>query len=150
MGKSLCKGFWMSRIANNPLLLGFEEIERMLDRIAKASGDGYPPYNIERIPPSDGLGERLRIVLAVAGFAREHLEIVVEDNQLTIKGKQPSDPSRTYLHRGIATRQFQRSYVLADGLTVLSAELDNGLLSIDLMRPAPSRRVKRIEIKDRA
>ena len=122
----------------------------MLDRIAKASGDGYPPYNIERIPPSDDVGERIRIVLAVAGFSREHLEIVVEDNQLTIKGKQPSDASRNYLHRGIAARQFQRSYVLADGLTVLSAELDNGLLSIDLMRPAPSRLVKRIEIKDRA
>ncbi len=119
----------------------------MLDRIAKASGDGYPPYNIERIPPSDGLSERIRIVLAVAGFTREQLEVLVEDNQLTIRGKQESDTSRNYLHRGIAARQFQRSYVLADGLTVLSAELDKGLLSVDLMRPEPSRRVKKIAIK---
>ena len=134
---------------SNPLLLGFEEIERLLDRITKASGDGYPPYNIERVPPSDGAAERIRIVLAVAGFTRDALEVFVEDNQLTIRGKQESDKSRTYLHRGIAARQFQRSFVLAEGLEVLSADLQNGLLAIDLIRPEPSRRVNKIEIKER-
>lgn len=150
MAKSLCKGFRMSRIANNPLLLGFEDIEHMLERIAKTSGDGYPPYNIERIRPAGGAGEKIRIILAVAGFRRDDLEIFVEDNQLTIRGKQESDTSRTYLHRGIASRQFQRAFVLADGLTVLSAELDNGLLSIELMRPEPTRHVRRIEIRNRS
>jgi HSP20 family molecular chaperone IbpA len=140
----------MSRITNNPLLLGFEDIDRMLDSIAKASGDGYPPYNIERIPPINGENERIRIILAVAGFARDQLEVLVEDNQLTIRGKQENDKSRTYLHRGIAARQFQRSFVLADGLQVLEAALDNGLLAIDLMRPEPRRRINKIEIRDRA
>ena len=122
----------------------------MLDSIAKASVDGYPPYNIERIPPTDGENECIRIVLAVAGFARDQLEVLVEDNQLTIRGKQENDKSRTYLHRGIAARQFQRSFVLADGLQVLAAVLDNGLLAIDLMRPEPSRRINNIEIRERA
>ena len=140
----------MSRITNNPLLLGFEDIDRMLDSIAKASVDGYPPYNIERIPPTDGENECIRIVLAVAGFARDQLEVLVEDNQLTIRGKQENDKSRTYLHRGIAARQFQRSFVLADGLQVLAAVLDNGLLAVDLMRPEPSRRINKIEIRERA
>lgn len=135
---------------NNPLLLGFDEIERMLDRISKASGDGYPPYNIERLPASNGGGERIRIVLAVAGFSATQLAIVVEDSQLTISGKQDADQSRTYLHRGIAARAFQRSFVLADGLEVQSAELKNGLLSVDLMRPEPTRRAVKIEIKERA
>lgn len=121
----------------------------MLDSIAKASGDGYPPYNIERVPPSNGENERIRIVLAVAGFTRDQLEAFVEDNQLTIRGKQENDKTRTYLHRGIAARQFQRSFVLADGLQVLAAVLDNGLLAIDLMRPEPSRRINKIEIRDR-
>ena len=134
---------------SNPLLLGFEEIDRLLDRISKASGDGYPPYNIERLPASDGQGERLRIVLAVAGFTRDQLEVFVEDNQLTIRGRQENDRSRTYLHRGIAARQFQRSFVLAEGLEVLPAELHDGLLSIELIRPEPSRRVNKIEIKER-
>jgi HSP20 family molecular chaperone IbpA len=137
-------------MVNNPLLLGFEDIERMLDRIAKSSGDGYPPYNIERIRSPQDNGDRIRIVLAVAGFTREQLEVFIEDNQLTIRGKQENDKSRTYLHRGIAARQFQRCFVLADGLTVLSADLDNGLLSIELMRPEPRRHVKRIEISDRS
>lgn len=144
------KGFRMSRMTNNPLLLGFEDIDRMLDSIAKASVDGYPPYNIERIPPANEQNERIRIVLAVAGFTRGELEVVVEDNQLTIRGKQENDKSRTYLHRGIAARQFQRSFVLADGLHVLAAVLDNGLLAIDLMRPEPSRRINKIEIRERA
>ncbi len=134
---------------SNPLLLGFEEIDRLLDRITKASGDGYPPYNIERLPAPDGQGERLRIVLAVAGFTRDQLEVFVEDNQLTIRGRQENDRSRTYLHRGIAARQFQRSFVLAEGLEVLPAELHNGLLTIELMRPELSRRVNKIEIKER-
>jgi HSP20 family molecular chaperone IbpA len=132
---------------SNPLLLGFEEIERLLDRITKTSGDGYPPYNIERLPASNEADERLRIVLAVAGFTREQLEVVLEDNQLIIRGKQENDKSRTYLYRGIAARQFQRSFVLASGLAVEAAELHDGLLSIDLIRPEPSRRIKHIEIK---
>ena len=122
----------------------------MLDSIDKASIDGYPPYNIERIPPANGGNERIRIVLAVAGFTRDQLEVLVEDNQLTIRGKQENDKSRTYLHRGIADRQFQRSFVLADGLQVLAAELDNGLLAVDLMRPEPSRRINKIEIRERS
>ena len=120
----------------------------MLDSIARASVDGYPPYNIERIPPENGENERIRIVLAVAGFTRDQLEILVEDAQLTIRGKQENDKSRTYLHRGIAARQFQRSFVLADGLQVLAAVLDNGLLAIDLMRPEPRRRINKIEIRE--
>jgi len=140
----------MSRIGNNPLLLGFEDIERMLDRIGKTSGDGYPPYNIERMPASDVRGETIRIVLAVAGFTSDQLEVTVEDNELTIRGAQEQDGARDFLHRGIAARQFQRSFVLADGLVVESAGLDNGLLEIELKRPAPTRRVRKIEIRDRS
>lgn len=132
---------------SNPLLLGFEEIERLLDRITKSSGDGYPPYNIERLPAPNEGDERIRIILAVAGFTREQLEVVMEDNQLIIRGKQDNDKSRVYLYRGIAARQFQRSFVLANGLTVQAAELHDGLLMIDLIRPEPSRRIKHIEIK---
>jgi HSP20 family molecular chaperone IbpA len=141
----------MSRVVNHPLLLGFEELERMLDRIAKASVDGYPPYNIERVVPSNGESERIRIVLAVAGFSSDQLEVFVEDNQLTIRGRQSIvDKERVFLHRGIAARQFERSFVLADGLTVLSAELDSGLLVIDLMRPEAVRRINKIEIRNRS
>lgn len=140
----------MSRIGNNPLLLGFEDIERMLDRIGKTSGDGYPPYNIERVPASDVRGETIRIVLAVAGFTSDQLEVTVEDNELTIRGAQEQDGARDFLHRGIAARQFQRSFVVADGLVVESAELDNGLLEIELKRPTPKRRVRKIEIRDRS
>ncbi len=129
---------------SNPLLLGFEEIERLIDRAGKGSGDGYPPYNIERIA-KDG-GELLRITLAVAGFNREQLEITLEDNQLVVRGKQLDDKSREYLYRGIAARQFQRTFVLADGIEVKSAGLENGLLSIDLMRHEPERMVRRIDI----
>lgn len=139
----------MTRLGTNPLLLGFEDIERMLDRIGKTSGDGYPPYNIERIAAAEE-GERILIVLAVAGFTRDQLEVTLENNELTIHGEQKPDEPRDFLHRGIAARQFRRSFVLADGLTVLSAELDNGLLTVELMRPEPNRRVKRIEIKERA
>jgi HSP20 family molecular chaperone IbpA len=140
----------MPRIGNNPLLLGFEDIERMLDRIAKNAGDGYPPYNIERIQAVEGENERIRIVLAVAGFTLDQLEVTVEGKELTVRGVQRPDKPRSYLHRGIAARPFQRSFVLADGLSVLTAELDNGLLNIDLMRPEPNRSMQRIEIKERS
>ncbi len=139
----------MSRnsLLNSPLLLGFGEIERILDRVAKGSGDGYPPYNIERLETGDG-GEVLRITLAVAGFTREALDISVEDNQLTIRGKQDDDDEvRVYLHRGIAARQFSRSFVLADGIEVRTADLRNGMLSIDLERPEPERLIRKVEIK---
>jgi HSP20 family molecular chaperone IbpA len=131
---------------SNPLLLGFEEIERIIDRVAKGGADGWPPYNIERIARADTIPEMLRITLAVAGFTRDDLELTVEDNQLVVRGKQKDDQPREYLHRGIATRQFQRTFVLADGLEVKSAELDNGLLVIDLIRHVPDRIVRRVEI----
>jgi len=131
---------------SSPLLLGFDDIERLLDRLAKSPGDSYPPYNIERIARSNGKDGVLRITLAVAGFMRSQLDITVEDSQLTIRGRQDDDKSRTYLHRGIAARQFQRTFVLADGIVVEAANLDNGLLSIDLVRPQPERLVRKIEI----
>src|SRR5215475_8531528 len=139
----------MSRVPSlsSPFLLGFDEIERALDRVTKAS-DGYPPYNIERLAADQDGPERLRITLAVAGFTREQLEVTLEENQLVIRGKQHDDKSRQYLHRGIASRQFQRTFVLADGMEVLSADLKNGLLSIDLVRPEPQRTVKTINISD--
>ena len=133
----------MSRLTvfNSPLLLGFDHVERMLASISKNSGDGYPPYNIEQI------GEDcLRISLAVAGFSEDNLTIEVEDRQLRIHGKQIDEASRMYLHRGIAARQFIRSFVHADGIEISDAELDNGLLHIDLMRPSVERRVQTIEI----
>jgi HSP20 family molecular chaperone IbpA len=131
------------------MLLGFEEIERLIDRVGKGASDGYPPYNIERIAKDGERGELLRITLAVAGFTRDQLEITVEDNQLTIRGKQQEDKSREYLYRGIAARQFQRTFVLADGIEIKSADLNNGLLSIDLLRHEPERLVRRIEIGER-
>jgi len=134
---------------SSPLLLGFEEIERLIDRAGKNGADGYPPYNIERITTTDGDVELLRITLAVAGFTRDHLEITLEDNQLTIRGQQVDDKSREYLYRGIAARRFQRTFVLADGIEVCAAELSNGLLTIDLERLEPERQVKRIEIGER-
>jgi HSP20 family molecular chaperone IbpA len=130
------------QIFNHPLLLGFEEFERTLDRIAK-SGDGYPRYNIEQ------RGENgIRITLALAGFSAADLSVHVEDNQLVVRGRQEEPEGRVYLHRGIAARQFQRSFVLADGLEVTGATLDNGLLNIDLERPPAATRVRRIEIRD--
>ena len=139
----------MSRVPSlsSPFLLGFDEIERALDRVTRAA-DGYPPYNIERIARDQASPERLRITLAVAGFTREQLDVTVEESQLVIRGKQHDDKSRQYLHRGIAARQFQRTFVLADGMEVLSADLKNGLLSIDLVRPEPQRTVKTINISD--
>lgn len=140
----------MSRISllSSPLLLGFDEIERLIDRVGKGGAEGYPPYNIERVQRENG-GDLLRITLAVAGFRRDQLEIAVEDNQLTIRGKQEDERSREYLHRGIAARQFQRTFVLADGIEVRSADLENGLLSIDLVRREPERVVRRVEIGGR-
>jgi HSP20 family molecular chaperone IbpA len=126
--------------------LGFDEIERALDRVSKAA-DGYPPYNIERLPRDERDPERLRITLAVAGFTNDQLEVTVEENQLVIRGRQPEDKNRHYLHRGIASRQFQRTFVLAEGMEVLSADLKNGLLAIDLARPEPERIVRTISIK---
>ncbi len=140
----------MSRIPSlsSPFLLGFDEIERALDRVSKAA-DGYPPYNIERIAARDGAPERLCITLAVAGFSREQLDITIEERQLLIRGRQQDDKSRQYLHRGIAARQFQRTFLLADGMEVLGAELKNGLLSVELARPEPERTVKTIAISER-
>jgi HSP20 family molecular chaperone IbpA len=112
--------------------LGFDHFEQLLDRVAKSANDGYPPYNIERVA-ADGL----RITLAVAGFTREDLEISTEDNQLIVRGRQHDDEQRVYVHRGIAARQFQRSFVLAEGIEIAGASLDNGLLHIDLVRPQP-------------
>jgi HSP20 family molecular chaperone IbpA len=137
----------MSRLSlfNSPLLLGFDHFERALDRVNKISTDGYPPYNIEQ------LGENaLRITLAVAGFAMSDLTITVEDNQLVVRGKQVDEPQRVYLHRGIAARQFQRSFVLAEGIEVRGAWLDNGLLNIDLVRPEIETRVRTVEIRNGA
>ena len=133
----------MSRVPSlsSPFLIGFDQIERALDRVAKAA-DGYPPYNIERLARDDKNPERLRITLAVAGFTLDQLEVVVEEKELVIRGRQQDDKSRQYLHRGIAARQFQRTFVLADGMEVLRADLKNGLLSIDLARPEPERMVE--------
>jgi HSP20 family molecular chaperone IbpA len=131
---------------SHPFMLGFDDIERALDRVAKATNDGYPPYNIERVSRTESEPERLRITLAVAGFTREQLEITLEENQLLIRGRQVEDKSRAYLHRGIAARQFQRTFLLADGMEVLGADLSNGLLSVDLARPEPERIVRRIDI----
>jgi HSP20 family molecular chaperone IbpA len=134
-------------VFSSPFLLGFDEVERLLEQATKTSGDGYPPYNIERLAEGEGAGERLRITLAVAGFTREDLEIVVEDNQLTIRGRQKNGDARYYLHRGIAARQFSRAFVLADGMEVANAQLENGILSIDLIRLEPDKIARRIEIK---
>ncbi len=131
---------------SNPLLLGFEEIERLIDRAGKGAADGYPPYNIERIAKSEDGADRLRITLAIAGFTREQLEITLEDKQLTVRGKQQDDKAHDYLHRGIAARQFSRTFVLADGIEVKAAELSNGLLSIDFARIEPERLIRRIDI----
>lgn len=130
----------------HPFLLGFDEIEQALDRVSKAAGDGYPPYNIERLARSEREPERLRITVAVAGFTRDHLEVTLEEGQLVIRGRQADDKERRFLHRGIAARQFQRAFLLADGMEVLGADLSNGLLSIDLARPEPERIVRKIDI----
>ena len=141
----------MARIStfSSPLLLGFDEIERALDRLAKGAGDGYPPYNIERMAKTAERPETLRITLAVAGFSRDELDVVVEENELVIRGKQEDNGERQYLHRGIAARQFQKTFVLAEGIEVLGADLADGLLSIDLARPEAERVARRVEISGR-
>jgi HSP20 family molecular chaperone IbpA len=128
---------------NSPLLLGFDHFERTLDRVSKASADGYPPYNIEQIGD-----DQLRITVAVAGFTDADLSVQTEENQLVIRGRQAEDEKeRIYLHRGIAARQFQRTFILADGMEVTGASTDNGLLHVDLKRPIPETRVRTVEIK---
>ncbi|MGD1935706.1 MAG: Hsp20 family protein [Candidatus Phaeomarinobacter sp.] len=141
----------MARVTpfTHPLLLGFDGLEQLLDRVGRLSNDGYPPFNIEQTSPDegeDGGVHRFRITLAVAGFTRDELSVTVEGNELIIKGKQADDEDRAFLHRGIAARQFVRVFVLADGLDVETADLENGLLSIDLVKPEPSQTARRIEI----
>lgn len=132
-----------SSYLNSPLLLGFDQLERAIDRMHKSSGDGYPPYNVEQVDE-----RHLRITLAVAGFSEDDLEVRLENNQLTIRGRQPEDDSeRTFLHRGIAARQFQRSFMLADGMEVEGARLDNGLLHIELKRQTDDEVVRTIKIE---
>jgi len=126
---------------NSPFLLGFDRLERLLERSRNAAPEGYPPYNVEET--SDGL----RLTLAVAGFGLDELSVTVEDNQLAVRGRQKEDDGKTFLHRGIAARQFLRSFVLADGIEVAGAALENGLLRIDLSRPQSESRVRTIEIK---
>ena len=131
-----------TRTFASPLFLGFDHLEQMLERAAKTSSDGYPPYNIEQVSPVG-----LRITLAVAGFTMDDLQLTQEDNQLVIRGRQTDDSQgRVFLHRGIAARQFQRAFVLAEGIEVKGAGLDNGLLHIDLERPMPEAKVKTIPI----
>jgi HSP20 family molecular chaperone IbpA len=139
----------MSRVPSlsSPFLIGFDEIERALDRVSKAA-DGYPPYNIERLTRDEKNPERMRITLAVAGFTLDQLDVSVSEKELVIRGRQQEDKSRQYLHRGIAARQFQRTFVLADGMAVLGADLRNGLLSVDLARPEPARMVRTVQIAE--
>ena len=137
----------MSRLSlfNSPFLLGFDDLERALDRVSKSSSDGYPPYNIERIGEND-----MRISLAVAGFSKDQLSVSIEDTQLVIRGRQIDEPDREFLHRGIATRQFQRSFVLAEGIEITGAELDNGLLHVNVKRPVVETQTRTIEIRTAA
>lgn len=133
-----------TRIFTSPLFLGFDHLEQMLERAAKSSSDGYPPYNIEQTAPTG-----LRITLAVAGFTMDDLQITQEDNQLVIRGRQADDSQgRVFLHRGIAARQFQRSFVLAEGIEVSGAWLDNGLLNIDLLRRVVEQKPRTVEIRN--
>ena len=139
----------MSRMSvfNSPFLLGFEQFERTIDRISKLSTDSYPPYNIEQISTN-----LLRITIAVAGFDKKDLEINLEGNQLQIKGCKDDDDNseRIFVHRGIATRQFQRNFILADGIEVEGASMENGLLSVDLSQPINNDESKKIEINDKS
>ena len=133
----------MTRVSllSSPFLLGFDRLEGMLERAARSADDGYPPYNIEQTSETGW-----RIVLAVAGFQPEHLSVTVEDNQLVVAGAQSDDKTRTFIHRGIATRQFQRRFVLADGIEVVHAGVENGLLTVDLTRPKSQPVVRKITI----
>ena len=130
-------------LGSHPYLLGFEQLERLLERTAKSGNEGYPPFNIEQTSRNS-----YRITLAVAGFAEEGLAITIEDKQLVIRGRQGEESDeRIFLHRGIAARQFQRSFVLADGVEVGEALMENGLLHIDLTRAEPEQVVQTIKIK---
>ena len=136
----------MTRLSlfDSPLFLGFDDFEKTIDRLRKSGAEGYPPYNIEQI------GEYgLRITLAVAGFSMDDLDVEIDQNQLTVRGKQMDDKKRIYLHRGIAARQFQRSFVLADGIEVVGADLDNGLLHINLERVIPESNAVKIKINQK-
>ena len=126
----------------SPYLLGFEHLERLLERSARAAGDAYPPYNIEALDENG-----IRITLAVAGFTKEELSVTEEDRQLVVRGRQAEANGKTFLHRGIAARQFLRSFVLADGIEVTAAALENGLLKIDLARKQVQPSVRVVEIK---
>ena len=128
-------------VFDSPLFLGFDHFEKTFDRLRKTASEGYPPYNIEQIGDTG-----LRITLAVAGFSMDDLDIEIEKNQLTIRGRQAEEEGRVYLHRGIAGRQFQRAFVLADGIEVTDATLDNGLLHIDMKRIEPERAARKIPI----
>jgi len=128
---------------NSQFLLGFDRLERLLERTAKSAGDGYPPHNIEQTESGE-----IRITFAVAGFHRDELSVTVEDNQLVIRGRQTESTDRTFLHRGIAARHFQRAFVLADGMDVKGAGLENGLLSIELERPKPQNATHKIDIRN--
>ena len=137
----------MTRLSlfNSPLLLGFDHFERVIDRVAKNTSDGFPPYNIEQT--SEG---GIRITVAVAGFSKEDLHVSVEDNQLVIRGKHLDDEKRMFLHRGIATRQFQKTFILAEGIEVAHADYSSGLLHINIIRPHVERKVKTISITEQS
>ncbi len=137
----------MSRVSlfSAPFLLGFDAYEERIDRLSRAA-DGYPPYNIERAVDADGT-ERFLISIAVAGFAMSELELTQEDNQLVVRGRQKDDSSRQFLHRGIAARQFQRSFLLADGVEVVDAVLEHGMLVISVVRPKAEKLARRIDIR---
>jgi HSP20 family molecular chaperone IbpA len=141
----------MSRVPglNSPFLLGFDDVERALDRVSRTASDGYPPYNIERLARTECAPERLRITLAVAGFTQDQLDVTLEERQLIIRGRQQDDKERVFLHRGIAARQFQRSFLLAEGMQVQGAELVNGLLCVDLARPEPERVIQKFNMTAR-
>ena len=131
-------------VFDSPFLLGFEQTRALIERAAKAASEGYPPYNVEQIAP-----DRVRISMAVAGFSPDQLEVVVEDNQLLVTGRRDAEgrAGAAYLHRGIAARGFQRTFVLADGMEVEGALLEHGLLHLDVFRPEPERSVKSIPIR---
>ena len=137
----------MSRVSlfSAPFLLGFDALEERVDRLQKAA-DGYPPYNIERTIDADGT-EKFLISIAVAGFSERELEVVAEDNQLLVKGRQKDEGTREFLHRGIAARQFQRHFLLAEGVEVREATLKNGMLTIAVVRPKADKIARRIDIR---
>ena len=131
-------------VFDSPFLLGFEQTRALIERAAKAAGEGYPPYNVEQLAP-----DRIRITMAVAGFSPDQLEVTVEDNQLLVAGRREGEgrDGSAYLHRGIAARGFQRTFILADGMEVEGAVLEHGLLHLDVVRPQPERSVKSIPIR---